>query len=91
MYRLYIDNRRHVRWRREVLQAGVPDATAAIADDGNIAEWSILYATLRELPPRQRAAVVLRYVEDLDVAQTAQILGCAPATVRSQTARALAT
>jgi len=33
--------------------------------------------------------VVLRYVEDLSVEQTAQLLGCSPGTVRVQALRAL--
>jgi RNA polymerase sigma factor (sigma-70 family) len=43
------------------------------------------------LPPRQRAAVALRYYEDLTEAQTAEILGCSVGTVKSQVHRALAT
>jgi RNA polymerase sigma factor (sigma-70 family) len=43
------------------------------------------------LPTKQRAAVVLRYYEDLPDAEIAEILDCSPATVRSQIHRALAT
>ncbi|HEY6278879.1 MAG TPA: SigE family RNA polymerase sigma factor [Streptosporangiaceae bacterium] len=55
-----------------------------------IGERSDLLAALAELPPRQRAAIVLRYWEDLTDSQAAAILGCSPATVRSQVSRALA-
>jgi RNA polymerase sigma factor (sigma-70 family) len=43
------------------------------------------------LPVRQRAAIVLRYYEDLPEAQIAETLGCRPSTVRSLIARALGT
>lgn len=44
-----------------------------------------------ELPPLQRAAVVLRFHEDLSYAQIAGLLGCAEATARSHVHRALGT
>ena len=44
---------------------------------------------LAQLPPRQRACVVLPYFEDLSVEQTAALLGCTEGTVKSQTSRAL--
>jgi RNA polymerase sigma-70 factor (sigma-E family) len=45
---------------------------------------------LAELPAGQRAAVVLRYLEELTEAETAAALGCSVGTVKSQTARGLA-
>ncbi|TCC11500.1 SigE family RNA polymerase sigma factor [Kribbella soli] len=48
-----------------------------------------LLRALQDLPPRQRAAIVLRYYDDLTEAQTAEILGCSVGTVKSQTSRAL--
>jgi RNA polymerase sigma-70 factor (sigma-E family) len=50
-----------------------------------------LWRRLLELPPRQRAAVVLRYYEDLSEAETAQILRCSVAAVKSLVARAMET
>jgi len=47
-------------------------------------------AALLSVPPRQRAAIVLRYYEDLTEAQTAEAMGCAVGTVKSQVAAGLA-
>ncbi|MEK2488501.1 SigE family RNA polymerase sigma factor [Kitasatospora purpeofusca] len=83
--------RTHVsRWRRtrrEVLTPLLPDAPAAPVDPRD----EELDAALRSLPPRQRAAVVLRYYADLSVAQVAEELGCSPATAKTHLARAMRT
>jgi RNA polymerase sigma factor (sigma-70 family) len=42
---------------------------------------------LAGLTPRQRAMVVLRFLEDLPVSEVAALLGVADGTVKSQTAR----
>jgi DNA-directed RNA polymerase specialized sigma24 family protein len=42
------------------------------------------------LPPRQRAAVVLRCWEDLPITEVARALDCSEGTVKSQTSRGLA-
>ncbi len=46
-------------------------------------------AALAQLPPRQRAVLVLRYYEDLPETQIADVLGISPGTVKSQAHRAL--
>ena len=50
---------------------------------------SLVQALVR-LPPRQRACVVLRYFEDLSVAEVAALLGVTTGTVKHQTYRGLA-
>lgn len=79
------------RWRGEVPHGEVPDLAASFdAYEGVDLEQS-LSAAIRRLPVRQRAVVVLRYFEDLSVEDTAATLGCAPGTVKSQSAKALRT
>lgn len=50
---------------------------------------SVLLAALTQLPPRRRAAVVLRHWEGYSEAETARILQCSVGTVKSQTSRGL--
>jgi RNA polymerase sigma-70 factor (sigma-E family) len=52
-------------------------------------ERDLVWAAVLELPPRQRACVVLRYYEDLNERVTAAVLGCSVGTVKSQTSKAL--
>jgi RNA polymerase sigma-70 factor (sigma-E family) len=49
-----------------------------------------LWAALPGLPAKMRAAVVLRYYEDLSEAEVADVLGCSVGTIKSQIAHALA-
>ncbi|MEZ0066389.1 RNA polymerase sigma-70 factor (sigma-E family) [Streptacidiphilus sp. MAP12-20] len=48
-----------------------------------------LWRAVLALPPRMRAALVLRYFEDLPEAEVARILDCSLGTVKSQTSRGL--
>jgi len=50
-----------------------------------------LWAQLQRLPRQQRAAVVLRYYEDLDDDEIGDVLGCKAASVRGHISRGLAT
>jgi RNA polymerase sigma factor (sigma-70 family) len=44
---------------------------------------------VRDLPPRQRAVIVLRYYEQLSEAEIADALGCSRGNVKSTAHRAL--
>ena len=81
------DERRRWWRRRERPMAEVPDRAAAEVPGGELSDG--LRVALEDLPPRMRAALVFRYFYDLDVADTADALGCSEGTVKSQTARAL--
>ena len=48
-----------------------------------------LHTHIRNLPTQQRAAIILRYYEDLTEAQTADAMGCAVGTVKSQVSAGL--
>jgi len=48
-----------------------------------------LFDALAAIPPRQRAALVLRYFLDLPEAEVAAVLGCSLGTVKSSTSRGL--
>ena len=48
-----------------------------------LATHQVLVAQLRQLSPRQRAAIVLRYYEDLTESQTADVMGCSVGAVKS--------
>ncbi len=89
LVRAWIDETRRPWRRHERTTGAVPDtAVAGPVEDGDAAG---VLAVLRLLPPRQRACLVLRFLEDWSVEQTAQALCCSTGTVKSQTSRALDT
>jgi RNA polymerase sigma-70 factor (sigma-E family) len=80
-------SQRRLRRSRETPVAQFADASApAVDQDLRLT----LVAALRQLPPRSRAVVVLRYVEDHNIDSVAELLDITPAAVKSLTARALA-
>jgi RNA polymerase sigma-70 factor (sigma-E family) len=82
-----IDEGRRVVRRAEVSMAQPPERVTA--DGPDIDDASDVLNALAALPPRMRAAVILRYVDGLNVAEAAYALRCSEGTVKSQSARAL--
>jgi RNA polymerase sigma-70 factor (sigma-E family) len=88
LVREFIHERRSP-WAKWVSLTGeMTDPPAAMVDHDAVLD---LRAAVAALPARQRATLVLRFYCDLNVDQSAEILGCSPGTVKSQTARALDT
>ena len=81
------------RWRRtrgrEVLAAEPAAGREATTPGPEAGEWDVGPA-LRQLTPRQRTVLVLRYVEDRSIAETAELTGMRQGTVKSTTREALA-
>lgn len=89
MLHLYLSGRRRAWTTREVPAAHLEAAATRPAYDVVDDRDQVLQA-LRTLPPRQRAAVVLRHYEQLSEAETAAALGCSTGNIKSLTSRGLA-
>ena len=85
------------KWGREVPYAAQPGEQDLFDDEpvpsaaDTWAEGAQVRQALAQLPPRQRAVIVLRYFEDLSEADIADAMGCSPGTVKSQASKAMAT
>jgi len=91
-------------WRRETSTQELPERARtaapsgfggptgpAVAGDmsGAVVDRQLMRQALEQVPSGQRAVLVLRFYEGLDVAAAAQALGCSEGNVKSQTARGL--
>ncbi|MCU1602502.1 MAG: SigE family polymerase sigma factor [Frankiales bacterium] len=87
--------RAQISWRRRLSsterpldlepdELPVPD----IAD--RTVDRRVLLGALQQLPPKQRATLVLRYFDDLSEADTAKALGCSAGSVKQHSTRGLA-
>lgn len=78
-------------WRREHTVDDLPDTPAPTLDLASVvADRQLVRTALGEVPPGQRAMLVLRFFDGLDVAATAAAMECSEGNVKSQTARGLA-
>ncbi|HEX5118611.1 MAG TPA: SigE family RNA polymerase sigma factor [Pseudonocardiaceae bacterium] len=93
LLRTWLDERRRPWRRSEVRRADVPDRSdgSPKPDEAAVLSWqrNLVHGALLKVPPRQRAVLVLRYFDDLSIAQTAAVMGCNEGTVKSQAARGL--
>jgi RNA polymerase sigma-70 factor (sigma-E family) len=90
LYNLAADGwRRNGTWVRKlpVVRASQPAVVPDLTEAVDLRD--ALIRVLHQLPPRQRAVIVLRYWEQLTEAETAEILGCTEGTVKAATSRGL--
>lgn len=93
MLSAFIDGKRRAKTRPEVSDATPSDTAApgAVADHADsVASQVALRRAILSLPPRERACIVLRYLDDLPVEGVARELNIAPGTVKRYLADALA-
>ena len=84
----------YLSWRRRAVRTAVRaelhELVEPVADHADVhADRHELLGELRQLPPKQRAALVLRYYEGLPFSDIADLLGCGENAVRSNVSRAL--
>jgi RNA polymerase sigma-70 factor (sigma-E family) len=77
-------------WRRREITTDVVPERAPVHDRYDEGVAAAVWDVVQTLPRRARAVIVLRYYEQLSEAETAEVLGIAVGTVKSQTSRALA-
>jgi RNA polymerase sigma-70 factor (sigma-E family) len=80
--------RRRPRHHAEIVSDAPPEQ-AVESHEAVVAESAAMWEALRQLPPRQRAVVVLRFYEDLSERDIADLMKVSPGTVKSQCSAAL--
>lgn len=78
------------RLRRREDRVAEPPAVAVDDPAEQVGRSVDIRRALASLPPRQRAVLALRYLDDLSEAQVAEVLGCSVGTVKSQAFKAIA-
>jgi RNA polymerase sigma-70 factor (sigma-E family) len=86
LVRTFLDERRRGWWKVRLF-GGVPEPPPL--EPGAPEDRALVRAALSQVPPRQQAVLVLRYLCDQSVADVARLLGCSEGTVKSQTAHGL--
>jgi RNA polymerase sigma factor (sigma-70 family) len=84
--------RQHVSLQRKIrcwIREPVERVSSTSDPSQETGERLALFAALRQLPPRQREAVVLRYLEDMSVAEVSDLMQCAEGNVKRLTHDAL--
>lgn len=90
LVRALLDERRRSA-RREHPVETLPERPAVVDGPEAGVDRQFWLSMLSELPPGRREVIVLRYLCDLSVEETAARLGCSPSSVKSQTFRAIGT
>jgi RNA polymerase sigma-70 factor (sigma-E family) len=85
---LFSSHLRRLRLERRALERQVAAGQPAHREF-DFAEQDAMWSALQTLQPRQRAAVVLRYYEDLSERETADVLGCSVGAVKQLVTRGL--
>ena len=80
--------RRRLAERRAYRRHGLSETASPDRDVATAMDLALLVAGL---PPRQRMAVTLRFYEQYSVEETAEVMGCAPGTVKALTHKAMTT
>jgi RNA polymerase sigma-70 factor, ECF subfamily len=90
---VYIVAMNHLRdrWRRDERHGAAPqhEQDAAADNTGGIATRLSVRDLIGTLPPRQRQAIVLRYLADLPISDVAEAMGCALGTAKATIHQAL--